>query len=162
VSPPTTTGSSDDSFDLARFVDAQTGAYENALSELQNGRKRSHWMWFIFPQLCGLGHSPTALRYGIDSIAEARAYLQHPLLGARLRACTEAVLAHPTLLLNAIFGSPDDAKFCSSMTLFALADATDDSPFRRGLVVFCAGQDDPKTLALLTLAEGEPPSVKAP
>jgi len=144
-----------DPFDLVRFVDAQAGAYENALSELHNGRKRSHWMWFIFPQLRGLGHSPTAQRYGIGSLAEARAYLQHPLLGARLRECAEAVLGHATLSRSAIFGSPDDVKFCSSMTLFALADASDGSPFRRALAGFCGGQADPKTLALLGIAAEE-------
>jgi uncharacterized protein (DUF1810 family) len=153
VSAPTTSGANEDSFDLARFVDAQAGVYENALSELRNGHKRSHWMWFIFPQLRGLGHSPTAQRYGIASLPEARAYLQHPLLGARLRACTDAVLGHPKLSLNAILGSPDDVKFCSSMTLFALADATEASLFQRGLAALCDGQPDSKTLALLAAAD---------
>ena len=139
-----------DPFDLVRFVDAQAGAYENALSELQNGRKRSHWMWFIFPQLRGLGHSPTAQRYGIGSLAEARAYLQHPLLGARLRECAEALLGHATLSRSAIFGSPDDVKFCSSMTLFAIAQP--EGPYQAALDRWCGGEVDHQTIELLSQA----------
>ena len=101
-----------DPFDLERFVTAQAPVFTTALAELKAGRKRSHWMWFIFPQLRGLGHSSTAFFYGISSLAEARAYLAHPLLGPRLEICTEAVLGIRDSTLNAIFGSPDDLKFC--------------------------------------------------
>ena len=111
----------DDPYDLKRFVDAQARVYEIALDEIDNGRKRSHWMWFIFPQLRGLGRSSTAQIYGIGSLDEARAYLAHPLLGPRLRECAEAALEHSGKPLIDIFGSPDDLKFRSSMTLFAHA-----------------------------------------
>ena len=110
-----------DSFDLERFVTAQAPVFATAPAELQAGEKRSHWMWFVFPQLRGLGHSAMAMRYGIGSLDEARAYLAHPLLGPRLIECTCAVLAIEGRPLHAIFGSPDDVKFCSSMTLFSLA-----------------------------------------
>src|SRR4051812_12574295 len=109
-----------DHFDLERFVTAQASAFATALDELKAGRKRSHWMWFIFPQLRGLGHSPMAQFYGISSLAEARAYLAHPRLGPRLILCTETVLAVEGRSVHAIFGSPDDMKFRSSMILFAL------------------------------------------
>ncbi len=110
-----------DPFDLARFVDAQHGTYDQALQELTAGHKQSHWMWFIFPQLAGLGSSAMAERYAIGSLDEARAYLQHPLLGERLRICTAAVNAVRGRTAGQVFGSPDDMKFRSSMTLFALA-----------------------------------------
>jgi uncharacterized protein (DUF1810 family) len=112
-----------DPFALERFVKAQDGVVETALSELSRGRKQTHWMWFVFPQLRGLGSSSMAHAYGITSLAEARAYLSHPLLGPRLIRCTETVLAHDGRSLQAIFGSPDDKKFCSCMTLFSRAAA---------------------------------------
>ncbi|MBV8494067.1 MAG: DUF1810 domain-containing protein, partial [Alphaproteobacteria bacterium] len=105
-----------DPFDLARFIAAQDKVLTSVLAELRAGRKRSHWMWFVFPQLRGLGLSPTATFYGIGSLEEARAYLAHELLGERLRLCTEAVLERAGTSLHQIFGSPDDMKFRSSMT----------------------------------------------
>ena len=136
-------------FDLERFVAAQAPVFATALAELRAGRKRSHWMWFVFPQRRGLGHSAMAQRYGIGSLAEAKAYLAHPLLGPRLVACTRAVLAVEGRSLHAILGSPDDLKFRSSMTLFALAADEDDSVFRQALDRYCNGHADERTLALL-------------
>jgi uncharacterized protein (DUF1810 family) len=137
------------SFDLERFVAAQASTFETALNELTAGHKRSHWMWFIFPQLRGLGSSPMATFYGISSLEEARGYLSHALLGPRLVLCTEAVLAVKDRSPNAIFGSPDDLKFRSSMTLFALAAGDGESPFRRALGRFWDSRMDERTLALL-------------
>ena len=134
-------------FDLERFVSAQAPVYATALAELTAGEKRSHWMWFIFPQLRGLGSSATATHYGIGSLDEARAYLDHPLLGPRLLECTNAVLAVSGRSLHAIFGSPDDMKFRSSMTLFEVA--APGGPFSAALDRFCAAERDPRTLALL-------------
>jgi len=139
----------DDPFDLNRFVTAQAPVYETALGELRAGRKRSHWMWFVFPQLRGLGHSATAQFYGLASLDEARAYLAHPVLGPRLKRCTEAVLAIEGGGLNAIFGAPDDMKFHSSMTLFARAAGGAESPFLKALERYCEGRADERTLALL-------------
>ena len=127
----------------------QQGVIETALEELSAGRKRTHWMWFVFPQLRGLGVSPTAERYGIASLAEARAYLAHPVLGDRLRACVRTVLAVQGRTVSEIFGSPDDLKFCSSMTLFAAAAGTGGEPFDEALRRFCGGRADPRTLARL-------------
>ncbi len=124
-----------DPFDLERFVTAQAPVFTAAVDELKAGRKRSHWMWFIFPQMRGLGHSSMAQFYGISSLDEARAYLAHSVLGPRLIRCTEAVLAVEGRSLHAIFGSPDDLKFCSSMILFALAAGEDQSVFRQALTV---------------------------
>ncbi|GAA0273867.1 hypothetical protein LNAOJCKE_4473 [Methylorubrum aminovorans] len=139
----------DDGFDLNRFVEAQTGVYETALAELRGGRKRSHWMWFIFPQITGLGSSAMARRYAIGSLAEARAYLAHPLLGERLRTCTRAVNAWEDRSAHTLFGAPDDVKFRSSMTLFAQADP--DAPdFTRALATFFDGRPDPLTLERLS------------
>ena len=137
------------SFDLERFVTAQAPVFATALAELQAGQKRSHWMWFVFPQLRGLGHSAMAMRYGIGSLAEARAFLAHPLLGPRLMECTRAVLAIEGRSLHAIFGSPDDLKFCSSMSLFSLATDEDETVFRQALDRYCDGRADERTLALL-------------
>jgi uncharacterized protein (DUF1810 family) len=134
--------------DLERFVDAQVGIYEQALAELRAGRKRSHWMWFVFPQLRGLGRSSTSLRYGIESLEEAAGYLAHPVLGPRLLECTAAVLAVEGRSLHEIFGTPDDLKFCSSMTLFHRADPTQ-APFRTALDDLCGGREDRRTLGLL-------------
>jgi uncharacterized protein (DUF1810 family) len=110
-----------DPFDLKRFVDAQERVYETALAELRAGRKRSHWIWFVFPQLQGLGTSPTATRYGITSLAEAKAYLDHGMLGPRLRECARVVAGIPGSSADEIFGWPDNLKVRSSMTLFARA-----------------------------------------
>lgn len=139
----------DDPHDLARFVAAQAAVFDTALAELSTGRKRSHWMWFVFPQHRELGHSPTAQLYGIGSLAEARAYMAHPLLGARLVAATQAVLGATAPSLHAIFGSPDDLKFRSSMTLFEPA-APEEPAFGRALDRWCRGERDPLTLALIS------------
>ena len=138
-----------DRFDLARFRTAHQGVFETALAELRAGRKRSHWMWFIFPQLRGLGHSPTAQFYGICSIEEALAYLDDPVLGDRLKLATEATLGLDGLSANALFGSPDDMKFHSSMTLFSVASGVAGSPFQLALDRYFAGTSDARTLALL-------------
>jgi len=135
-------------FDLERFVSAQAPVFTPALSELKAGRKRSHWMWFIFPQLRGLGHSSTAQFYVISSLDEARAYLAHPVHGPRLIQCTETVLAVEGQSLHEMFGSPDDLKFCSSMTLFALAAGGDESVFQQALDRYCDGRTDERTVAL--------------
>ncbi len=137
-----------DTYDLGRFVAAQEGVYERALAELQAGDKRSHWMWFIFPQIAGLGASPMAQRYAIGSLAEAQAYAAHPVLGARLRACTAAVNAVAGRSAHAIFGSPDDLKFRSSMTLFARA-VPGEPVFADALARYFDGVPDPRTLAKL-------------
>ncbi|MCJ2135025.1 DUF1810 domain-containing protein [Methylobacterium sp. J-026] len=134
--------------DLGRFVTAQDGVYPQALAELRAGEKRSHWMWFIFPQIAGLGSSPMAQRYALGSLAEARAYLAHPVLGARLRACTTAVNAVSGRSARAIFGSPDDVKFRSSLTLFSAA-APDEALFAEALARYFAAEPDPLTLAKL-------------
>jgi uncharacterized protein (DUF1810 family) len=139
-----------DPFDLERFVNAQDGTYERALAELRAGRKRTHWMWFIFPQLRGLGSSATAQYYGLSSLDEARAYLAHAVLGPRLGTCAQALLDLAGPSLHEIFGSPDDLKFGSSMTLFALADGTADCVFRRALARYCDGRLDERTVALTT------------
>jgi uncharacterized protein (DUF1810 family) len=139
-----------DRFDLQRFVTAQdTGStYERALGEMRSGRKASHWMWFVFPQLRGLGHSPTAQFYGIDGIDEARAYLDHPVLGPRLLDCVEAVAATQGRAAVEIFGTIDALKLRSSMTLFARA-ATDPAPFTAVIDRFFDGAHDPRTDELL-------------
>lgn len=135
-------------FDLARFVHAQSGVHEQVVAELRAGRKRSHWMWFVFPQLAGLGHSAIAQRYAIESLDEARAYLGHPVLGARLRECSALVLAVPGKTVHEIFGSPDDLKFHSSMTLFHRA-APDETVFGQCLQRYFGGEEDPGTVARL-------------
>jgi uncharacterized protein (DUF1810 family) len=140
-----------DPYDLERFVAAQASTFETALAELTAGRKRSHWMWFVFPQLRGLGSSPMASFYGISSLAEARAYLAHAVLGPRLVRCTETVLAIKDQSPHAIFGSPDDLKFRSAMTLFALAAGDGGSPFRQALGRFWDSRMDERTLALLAV-----------
>jgi uncharacterized protein (DUF1810 family) len=141
----------DDPFDLQRFVEAQDGVHERALAELKHGRKASHWMWFVFPQLAGLGSSPTAQRYALRSLDEARAYLAHPELGQRLREVTAAVNAVEGRTAHAIFGSPDDFKFRSSMTLFQAA-APQEPVFAAALAKYFDGEPDPKSLALLRQA----------
>jgi uncharacterized protein (DUF1810 family) len=138
---------SDDPFELDRFVEAQSPVYPTVLAELRAGAKRSHWIWFIFPQLRGLGRSATAHRFGISSLAEAKAYLDHPILGPRLRECAALLVAAEGRSASEILGYPDDLKFCSSMTLFARAG--DDPVFRAVLDIFYGGQEDPATLELL-------------
>lgn len=139
----------DDPFDLARFRSAQDPVFETALAELRAGRKRSHWMWFVFPQLRGLGRSPMAWRYGISSIEEARAYLADPVLAGRLHLATEAVLGLRGRSAHDVFGSPDDLKFRSSMTLFGAAAGAADPSFRQALDRYFDGRADENTLALL-------------
>ena len=138
----------DDPYDLRRFVDAQRLTYEDALAELRRGRKVGHWMWFIFPQVAGLGRSPTAQHYAISSLDEARAYLRDPVLGPRLRACVDAVNRLAGLSAHEIFGSPDDLKFRSSMTLFAQAEPAD-PVFTEALRTYFGGERDPLTLEKL-------------
>ena len=138
-----------DPFDLERFVKAQAPIFDTALEELKAGRKRGHWMWYVFPQLRGLGESAKAQFYGISSFGEARAYLAHRVLLSRLQLCTVAVLINQGRTLNEIFGSPDDMKFASSMTLFARACANEANAFRDALDIFCEGRLDPRTQALL-------------
>ncbi len=143
------TTTADDPHDLARFVAAQAPVWEQVRGELASARKRSHWMWFVFPQLKGLGRSAMAERYGIGSLAEARAYLMHPLLGARLVEATRCMLAAPQgRSALAILGAPDDLKFRSSMTLFEAA-ADPGAPFAAALDRFFGGARDPATLELL-------------
>ena len=138
----------DDPFDLMRFRDAQTSAYEGALRELRSGRKRGHWIWFVFPQLAGLGHSELSRFYGIRSLDEARAYLADDVLGPRLVACAEALLATTGQDADAILGSVDAMKVRSSMTLFQAADP-DEPAFAAVLTRFYAGEPDPATLRSL-------------
>ena len=140
-----------DPFDLDRFVGAQHGSYASALAELQRGRKDSHWMWYIFPQIAGLGQSSMARRYAIQGRDEARAYLDHPLLGARLRECTRTINGLGGRTAQAIFGGIDTIKLRSSMTLFkTVGDAGD--PFAECLVKYFAGAEDEATLRLLAAA----------
>jgi uncharacterized protein (DUF1810 family) len=143
-----------DPFDLNRFVIAQAPVFAAASDELKAGRKQSHWMWFVFPQLRGLGHSPMAEFYGMGSLDEARAYLAHPLLGPGLILCTETVLALQGRSLHAIFGSPDDMKFRSSMTLFSLATGKDESAFQQAIDRCCDGRLDDRTVALCQTGTG--------
>ena len=138
-----------DPFDLARFRMAQSPLFPTVLAELHAGRKRTHWMWFIFPQLRGLGRSSTARLYAISSLQEAQAYLQDPVLGDRLKLATAATLALSGSSANAIFGSPDDLKFHSSMTLFSIASGDAGSSFHSALDQYFSGQLDPQTLDLL-------------
>ncbi len=135
-------------FDLGRFVQAQEGIYPRALAEIMHGEKRSHWMWFIFPQLDGLGYSSTAKFYAIKSKDEAKAYLNHPLLGKRLTECSEALLKIKGKSAAEIFGYPDDLKLRSSMTLFACVSESG-SVFSQVLDQYYGGQPDAQTLELL-------------
>jgi uncharacterized protein (DUF1810 family) len=163
-----TLSSQRDTFDLGRFVTAQSAVYQQVLAELRAGQKRTHWMWFIFPQLAGLGHSQMAQLYAIGSLDEARAYLAHPVLGARLRECTALVNAakdseaRSGRTIEQIFGYPDDLKFHSSMTLFARAssgnqaadkkasgDQADNQVFEEALEKYFSGELDQATLALI-------------
>ena len=135
-----------DPFDLDRFVQAQEPVLAQVRLELGAGRKRTHWMWFVFPQVSGLGHSATARRYALGSLAEARAYLAHPVLGARLVECAELVNRVDGRSVHQIFGSPDDLKFHSSVTLFAQVDNSPESVFRQALAKYFKGMPDRNTL----------------
>ncbi len=137
-----------DPHDLNRFTSAQEGIYDRVLAELRSGLKRTHWMWFIFPQIDGLGHSPTTRFYAIKSLAEARQYLSHPVLGPRLAECAESVLGVQGRSASDIFGYPDDMKLQSSMTLFALA-AGPGSVFERVLDKYYQGKPDARTLQIM-------------
>lgn len=142
-----------DPYDLERFVEAQAPCYARVLEELAAGEKTSHWMWFVFPQLRGLGASSTARRFGLTGLEEARAYLAHPLLGSRLRECTRLVLAVEGRTAHEIFGSPDDLKLRSCLTLFAQAagpsPAAQTRVFREALAQYYRGEPDPRTLERL-------------
>ncbi|QQL45245.1 DUF1810 domain-containing protein [Sulfuriroseicoccus oceanibius] len=133
---------------LQRFIDAQESDYATALAELRNGQKQSHWIWYIFPQVAGLGFSSMAQHFAIQSHAEATEFLNHPTLGARLIECTDALLEHRGTPIETIMGYPDDLKLRSSMTLFA-AISDNDSPFHQVLNAFYQGKPDDKTLAFL-------------
>lgn len=137
-----------DAYNLQRFTDAQHHVYRQVLRELQGGEKNSHWMWFVFPQIEGLGSSPKAMHYAIASPEEASAYAAHPILGARLRECTRTVLGIRNRGISEIFGAPDDVKFRSCMTLFAQI-APEEPLFREALDRYFGGESDPLTLAIL-------------
>jgi uncharacterized protein (DUF1810 family) len=152
-----------DPFDLQRFVDAQDPVWDRVQAELRRGRKSSHWMWFVFPQLAGLGSSPTARAYAVSGLEEARAYLAHPVLGPRLREAAQLAVAVPGRTASEVFGHPDDLKLRSSMTLFARAAADDptaddptaddptagDTVFTEVLDRYFGGDPDPRTVDLL-------------
>ena len=137
-----------DPYNLNRFITAQEGLFENVLTELKNGRKQTHWMWFIFPQIDGLGFSSTTKYYAIKNLEEARQYLTHPVLGARLLQCSQLVLAVEGKSAHNIFGSPDDMKLKSCMTLFTQV-AGPDSVFASVLEKYFHGKPDEKTISLL-------------
>jgi len=141
-----------DPYNLARFLEAQAGAYEVALDEIRRGRKRTHWMWFIFPQLAGLGSSHTATFYAISGLAEARAYLEHPVLARRLEACATAVSMHADASADRILGAVDALKLRSSLTLFEVA-GPGVAVFGQALDAVCAGERDAWTLERLRAAE---------
>jgi uncharacterized protein (DUF1810 family) len=143
----------DDPYGLNRFVQAQADSYAQALAEIRGGRKRSHWMWYVFPQFDGLGSSSTSRRYSIKSIAEAEAYLRHPLLGPRLTECAGALLGIEGRSAHAIFGSPDDTKLRSCATLFAYV-SPGESVFDRLLGKYFRGERDSATLRLLGVQSG--------
>ena len=147
----------DDPYNLQRFVNAQFPVFEQACSELREGRKRSHWMWFVFPQLKGLGYSETARAFAISGLEEARAYLAHPILGARLRECCRLVNLVEGRSAHQIFGDPDDLKFHSCLTLFAAA-APEEEVFGQALRKYFGGQGDRLTLAgLAQRSQGSDP-----
>jgi uncharacterized protein (DUF1810 family) len=137
-----------DPYNLQRFVDAQEPVFEQVLSELRQGHKRTHWMWFIFPQIKGLGHSEPARKFAISSREEAEAYLNHPVLGPRLKECTQLVTLVEGRSINQIFGSPDDMKFRSSMTLFSNA-TSDNQVFKDALEKYFQGKSDVSTMQRL-------------
>ena len=137
-----------DTYNLHRFIDAQAPVYDEVLAELRAGRKSSHWIWFVFPQIAGLGHSAMAKQFAIGSLDEAKAYLQHPVLGSRLRECTQLVLDVEGRSAEEIFGYPDYLKFRSCMTLF-LAATTDNALFKNALLKYFDGKPDQMTLDIL-------------
>jgi uncharacterized protein (DUF1810 family) len=161
MADPDTSRGTDDPYDLSRFLRAQEGDYERALAEIRSGRKRTHWMWYVFPQFAGLGFSPTSQHYAIQSVEEAKAYLEHPVLGPRLRECAEAVLGVEGRSAAAIFGSPDDLKLRSCATLFASVSPRG-SVFDRLLEKYHGGERDDKTLRLLGISPGTGPSRPEP
>ena len=134
--------------DLGRFIEAQDPIYERALDELRSGRKRSHWMWFVFPQIAGLGFSATSVRYGIRDAQEAQAYSNDAVLGSRLRECIRTVMQHPEKSAREIFGRPDDLKFRSCLTLFREVEPAEPI-FQKALDLFFDGNPDPRTLEIL-------------
>ncbi|WP_256005004.1 DUF1810 domain-containing protein [Pedobacter deserti] len=134
---------------LSRFISAQQGSYDTALREVQDGRKRTHWMWYIFPQVLGLGKTDTSIHYAIRDLGEAKDYLEHPVLGMRLLQISRALLELDANNAHSVFGSPDDLKLRSSMTLFSLVEGAD-PVFQQVLDKFFNGQKDEKTIALLT------------
>jgi uncharacterized protein (DUF1810 family) len=146
---PTPTPEQNSAFDLSRFLFAQEDVYDTVISELRRGRKETHWMWFVFPQLDGLGHSVMARRYAIRSIEEAKAYLEHPVLGPRLLECCQALISLQGKTAAQIFGDPDDLKLRSSMTLFS---RVPDAPgeFTEVLEHYFGGREDQRTLEMLT------------
>jgi uncharacterized protein (DUF1810 family) len=150
MSPPPLSIAEQDPFDLARFLKAQAGVYDQVVDELLSGQKRSHWMWFIFPQFEGLGMSATSHRYAIQSLAEAQEYLRYPVLGPRLVECTRMVNRLQGRSVRQIFGAPDDLKFRSSMTLFEIASGSE-SEFASALEKYFAGERDTKTRELVRL-----------
>lgn len=137
-----------DPFNLQRFIKAQNFIYEQVLNELKKGRKIGHWMWYIFPQIKGLGHSQMAQKFAISSLKEAESYLENPILGSRLRECTQLVLNIEVHDIEEIFGYPDNLKFRSSMTLFLNA-TKDNKIFKDALLKYCKGQSDQLTLDIL-------------
>jgi uncharacterized protein (DUF1810 family) len=139
---------SNDPWNLARFIGAQQGDYEQALEEIRAGRKRTHWMWYVFPQFTGLGNSPTSIEYAIKSRDEAAAYLAHPILGPRLVECAQAVLRVEGRSAHEIFGSPDDMKLRSSATLFSSV-SPEGSAFHQIIDKYFAGRLDERTIVLL-------------
>jgi len=151
---PMTASGAADPFNLRRFVAAQEPVFDEVRAELRRGEKCSHWMWFIFPQIRGLGSSPMAQKFAISCAAEAVAYLQHPVLGPRLRECTMLANSVQGRTLEQIFGSPDDMKFRSCMTLFAQV-APHDGAFQEALKKYCRGGSDAKTLEILRAARSE-------
>jgi uncharacterized protein (DUF1810 family) len=138
----------DDTYNLQRFVDAQNPVFAQVCSELRAGQKTSHWMWFIFPQIAGLGSSSLARKYAISSLDEAKAYLNHPVLGPRIKECTRLVLSIEGRTMGEIFGTPDDLKFRSSLTLFAHAEPGE-PVFQDALRKYFGGEEDPLTVARL-------------
>jgi uncharacterized protein (DUF1810 family) len=141
-----------DTYNLQRFVDAQAPVFDRVLTELRQGQKQSHWMWFVFPQISGLGRSETARHFALSGLAEARAYLQHPLLGPRLEQCAQIIAPQTQRSARQLFGTPDDLKLHSSMTLFAMA-APDKPVFDAVLDTFFSGNRDSATLKQLNLQQ---------
>jgi uncharacterized protein (DUF1810 family) len=145
-----------DKYNLNRFIIAQESQYDKALSEIKNGSKKSHWIWFIFPQILGLGHSYLSTYYGIKNLEEAALYLEHPILGARLIEITTALLRYEGKSASAIMGSPDDFKLKSCMTLFSLVDKNEDSVFQKIIKKYFFNDKDVRTLQLIMKINNKP------